>query len=454
MKHTHALNKHDAHCKFNISNFFAKESNDPTAEAFSAKLGIHPAGKTNMVSADKINSVFQSLIQKKRKGTTAAYIHVPFCENRCLYCCFYKMGYDAEQSEIYTDSLIKELELYKSSPYQSNGPVHAVYLGGGTPTSLQANDLRRLLLAVRANLPLANDCEITIEGRINNFTDKKMDACIEGGVNRFSLGVQTFDTSIRQSMKRISTGKEVIKRLIKLSNFDQAAVAIDLIFGFPGQSMKKWEEDIRIFLELEIEGIDLYQLNIFPGTPLFSALEKGKFPAAPDIKARARMFERGIELMENAKYRRISNEHWGRTSRERNLYNQMMKGPSNCLAFGPGAGGSIENHFYSIESDYKKWIKNVMEYKQKPISMIMEPASNAVLTKLITAEMELSRINTEKLGKAFKLPISRLLDPLYSQWIKTGLMEKKGDWYLLTTAGQFWQVNLAQLTINYLNQTL
>ena len=93
-----------------------------------------------------------------------AYIHVPFCETHCLYCGFYNKAYREDESRIYADALIQELRLWRGRPGQDAGPVHAVYMGGGTPTALQADDLRRILKEVRAVLPLANDCEITVEG--------------------------------------------------------------------------------------------------------------------------------------------------------------------------------------------------------------------------------------------------------------------------------------------------
>lgn len=105
--------------------------------------------------------------------------------------------------------------------------------------------------------------------------------------------------------------------------------------------MAMWETDIYTLLELEIDGVDLYQLKTFPGTPLFRAIEKGKLPPGADQAQKARMYARGVEMMDKAMYRRLTANHWGRTTRERNIYNHMMKCPSHCLAFGPGAGGSL-----------------------------------------------------------------------------------------------------------------
>ena len=156
-----------------------------------------------------------------RIGKTAAYIHVPFCETHCLYCGFYTKAYGPEESARYTDALLRELALWRDTPMVRSGPVHCVYIGGGTPTSLEADDLRRLLRGIREALPLANDCEITVEGRIHNFGPDKMDTCLEAGANRFSLGVQTFDTALRRSMARKASREDVFSALRRLSGYDQ-----------------------------------------------------------------------------------------------------------------------------------------------------------------------------------------------------------------------------------------
>ncbi len=438
-----------------MATFFAKESDDPIVDAFSQKAAVHPGGgKSAPLSPPQCQEAFQSFLAHPKQGKTTVYIHIPFCETQCLYCGFYRKRYDAAQSREYTDALISELKATADSPMQSKGPVHAVYLGGGTPTSLEASDIKRILSALHETLPLANDCEITVEGRIVNFGPEKMEACLEGGANRFSIGVQTFDTKLRTSMKRVADKETVIETLKRLRDYDQAAVIVDLIYGFPDQTMELWETDLKILQDLLIDGVDLYQLNIFPGTPLHTAIQNQKMSPGLDRKARARMFEKGVEFMDQAMFKRLSTNHWGRTSRERNLYNQLVKGPSLCLPFGPGAGGNSHDHFFFLQPDYEKWRSIVMEEKRKPIAMMQQAGENSILEKTIASELELCRINLSALEKEFQLPLVNVLEGLYTQWSKAGLLERNADWWILTTAGQFWQVNIAQLTINYLQQTI
>lgn len=439
--------------KDDLNRFFAKEGVDPLTHAFDGKIAVHPGMGGEMVAAEQRGALFDSLLERERTGKSVAYIHVPFCETHCLYCGFFRGGYRAEQSRVFTDALLRELALWRGKPAQDSGPLHAVYFGGGTPTALEPDDLRKLIRGVREVLPLANDCEITVEGRSSNLTRERIEACLEGGANRFSLGVQSVHTHVRQAMGRRSTKEELIERLSLLQSYDQAAVVVDLIYGFPMQTMDIWLEDIAIAQSLDLDGADCYQLNTFKESPLARAIEGGKLPAAADIPEQAKMFEAGVAAMEKGFYRRLSISHWGRTPRERNIYNQYVKGGAHCLAFGPGGGGALHGHFYFTTPDYDAWLAAVREGR-KPVMMLQRPGSNAALYKAMAEDMEQARLEIPRLEKAFKLPLTNLLSPLLGQWERAGLVRAYGESRVLTLAGQFWQVNLSQLLMEYCGMRL
>ena len=432
--------------------FFAREGVDPLTQAFEGKLAVHPGLGGKPVEAEHSESTIADLLARPRQGNSSVYIHVPFCETHCLYCGFYNRGYRAEQSKSYADTLIRELDIWRDQPAQATGPVHTVYFGGGTPTALEPEDLLRLLKAVHTALPLANDCEITIEGRSSNLTAERIEACLEGGANRFSLGVQSFNTAIRQSMGRRSTREQLIERISRLQAYDQAAVVVDLIYGFPGQSMETWLEDIAVAQSLELDGADCYQLNIYKQSLLAKAIEAGKLPSGADVPQQARMFAAGVAAMEKAFYRRLSISHWGRTPRERNLYNQYVKGGANCLPFGPGAGGSLHGHFMINNSEYNDW-QNTVNQDRKPTAMLMRPLPKSPLFKAVAEGLEQSHIDLERLERQFSIPLGNIISPLIEQWERAGLVCRQSDGVALTLAGQFWQVNLSQLLLEYLNKS-
>ncbi|PIE28296.1 heme anaerobic degradation radical SAM methyltransferase ChuW/HutW [candidate division KSB3 bacterium] len=400
--------------------FFAREDVDPLPHAFEKKAVIHPGmmgGKR--IPQDQASTRWTELLHTERHGKTVAYFHLPFCENRCPFC--------------------------------KNGPVHAVYFGGGTPTAFDADDLKRLLQAVRRCLPLAGDCEITVEGRIYHFDPQKMEACFEGGANRFSIGVQSFDTDIRRSMGRIASRDTVLRSLEKLRDMDRGVVVIDLIYGLPGQTMDIWRDDVSTLLELGLDGADLYQLNVFHGGPLEQAIQSAKVPPAADIPQQSEMFANGVALMQKARYRRLSICHWGNGTRERNIYNQLMKSGAHCLAYGSGAGGSLHGYEYFTINDLEQY-RSAIRQDTKPLMMLMTPPKHHDFIKFLTGQLELGRIDLRRASRTFQCKLESIYQPLLEQWQRVGLIElDQQGWLTLTLAGEFWQVNLTQALIQYFN---
>lgn len=437
----------------NPDKYLAREGVSALAHAFDGKIAMHPGMGGGSTPAEEIQPLIASLLQKPLQGKTVAYIHVPFCQTHCLYCGFYNKPYREDESAQYADTLLAELALWRDSPAAQSTPVHAVYLGGGTPTALEADDLERILKAARQSLPLANDCEITVEGRLTNFDARKMEACFAGGANRFSLGVQSFNTEIRRSMGRLGTREDMARGLELLMSYDQSAVIVDLIYGFPRQDMDCWLEDIAFAQSLNLDGADCYQLNVYGQTPLGKAIESGSIPPSADVPAQSAMFAASVEAMTEARYRRLSISHWARTSRERNLYNLYVKGSANCLAFGPGGGGNFTGNFYINTPDYDSWRQQVAEGR-KPVSMLQKPSSHYALFRAVAEDMEQGCLNLSALEGRFALPLGDIWSPLLTQWQRAGLLVCDRGRAVLTMAGQFWQVNLSQLLLNYLKLIL
>lgn len=146
------------------------------------------------------------------------YLHIPFCATHCTFCGFYQNRFNDDACAHYTDALIREIEMEADSVLHQSAPIHAVYFGGGTPSALSAHDLARIITTLREKLPLAPDCEITIEGRVLNFDAERIDACLDAGANRFSIGIQSFNSKIRKKMARTSDGPTAIAFMESWSN--------------------------------------------------------------------------------------------------------------------------------------------------------------------------------------------------------------------------------------------
>lgn len=197
---------------------------------------------------------------------------------------FYQNPYSKEASSVFARNLVREIELWSDKAAMNSHPVHAVYFGGGTPTALEPEDLKTVLTAVNRYLPLANDCEITIEGRIHNFGDDKIEAALEGGANRFSLGVQTFDDRVRQSVMRVDGRDAILSRLDKLISYDEAAVVIDLIYGFLG---RRWKFGKTTFVRRKVSSLTAWTAT--NSTSLRSLLWLNTLPTANCLRLPTRL---------------------------------------------------------------------------------------------------------------------------------------------------------------------
>jgi len=432
--------------------FLANETDDPLHEAFDRKMTVHAMPRGESISPEELPGLWADVISAEDGlPIRTIYIHIPFCEGHCVFCGFYENAYRSNLAKQYVKALVREMELTAGAPFINARPFHAVYFGGGTPTALGAESVTRLVSTVKNLFPLSNDCEITLEGRIYNFTKEKIEAALSAGINRLSLGVQTFDTGIRKSLGRREPREKVIETLTYLRDLGKAAAIIDLIYGLPGQSLEVWEDDIKTFLSLKLDGCDLYQLNVFRGGPLEKSVAKGSLPRPATLKEQADYYVRGVELMEAAHYRRLSITHWARISRERNLYNLFSRGRSECVPLGSGAGGWLTNYFFFVESDLKDYL-SAIEAGRKPLSFGVRRPQRDFLFRDISYQIELGYCDLEELSKRYDLDLLTFLKPIISQWEKIDLIKLTDGCFYLTRPGEFWAVNLAQILIDRLQK--
>jgi oxygen-independent coproporphyrinogen-3 oxidase len=431
--------------------FLANVSGDPLHDAFDRKLAVHAMSRNTVIAAKALSGVWDDMMTTlpTSRLRRTLYIHIPFCQSRCLYCGFYQNAYSGETAREYVDVLLKEMAGTASYPFVRNAPFQAVYFGGGTPTALPAADIHRLVSETRRLFPLTNDCEITLEGRFFHFDADKIDAAVKAGVNRFSLGVQTFNTRIRQSLGRHASRSDLIRILAMLRDLGNAAVVIDLIYGLPGQTMDIWENDINTYFELNIDGCDLYQLNIFSGGPLDAAVENGRLPRPVSIREQADYYQRGVEMMRAAHQRRLSLSHWARSTRERSMYNALSRGRSECIPLGSGAGGWIGGNMFFTESDLAAYISSV-EAGKKPLGTGFAGNRDSAICRDIAAQMELGYCDLKSLGNRYHRDLHAMVGPVVNQWQEAGLVRIDNGCLHLSIAGEFWAINLAQILIDIL----
>jgi oxygen-independent coproporphyrinogen-3 oxidase len=213
--------------------------------------------------------------------------------------------------------------------------------------------------------------------------------------------------------------------------------------------MDVWQDDVMTLIHSGIDGGDLYQLNVYEDSKLKEAVEKGTLPHAAKTSEQAVMFKVGVEIMEKARYKRLSICHWARNNRVRNMYNQLSKSGIVTIPFGSGAGGKIEGYTFFVDRDIHSYI-NRIDAGEKPLMFMMSPAEDYELYSSIIGQMDLGQLNLSELKTRYDVDLEGLLKELFSVWGKRGLTEINGDFLDLTVAGQFWYVNLTQAMLDWL----
>jgi oxygen-independent coproporphyrinogen-3 oxidase len=429
---------------------FGNENTAEPAKAYDKKRTVHAGIRGRGVDADKTMSVWQTETGRRPSFKDACvYINIPFCQTKCTYCGFFKNLSDAALIDDYTESLTGEIRSAKDSPLYSHGKVRAVYIGGGTPGTLSARQIESLLKAVGESLPLSNDCEITFETRTYQFGDDKIKACIENGVNRFSLGVQSFDTKARRAIGRVDSGEKVMEMVHKLTELKEACVSLDFIFGLPHQPVETFLNDIQTADCLGVDGMALYQLNVFEGGKMDEGIKSGKTEAVPETARQYEYHTAAYEMLTDMGYSQLSMSHWVNGTLDRSIYNRFTK--SGCIlhAFGAGAGGRTENYGYFIHPAVTPY--NMMRAKGvKPVMGLSEKNLMSGLYEFINGQMDMGILRFDSAERLFGLELKSVFKPLTDSWEKRGLASVGDKTMKLLPAGQFWYVNMTQALLDIL----
>ena len=205
------------------------------------------------------------------------YIHIPFCRSRCIYCGFYSTtALDLRQR--YVDALCREMEIRgtrkEEGGKRNDEEIETIYLGGGTPSQLTPSQLRQLFIYINKVYPLTSKKEITIEVNPDDVTDEYAAELRQLPVNRVSMGIQTFDDQRLRFLHRRHTSRQAIEAVSILRAAGINNLSIDLMYGFPGETLSDWQSDIDSALALNVEHISAYCLMIEEGTPLHRMLKQ------------------------------------------------------------------------------------------------------------------------------------------------------------------------------------
>ncbi len=242
------------------------------------------------------------------------YVHFPFCLHKCAYCDFVSYPYSAEAAEAYVRTLCGEIE--RQGARFGPLPARTVYLGGGTPSLLADGQLRRILDRIRSSFPEEAACEISIEANPGTFDEKAAEAWLRAGINRVSLGVQSFRDERLRALERIHGGERAVGAVRALRSAGFSNISLDLIYGLPGQSAADWRESLGAALELGVPHLSCYSLIVEDATKLKTRLENKEAPALPCEEEVLEMEETALGMTRAAGLERYEVSNYARPGME------------------------------------------------------------------------------------------------------------------------------------------
>lgn len=270
------------------------------------------------------------------------YIHVPFCVRRCLYCDF--ITYAGQQAWLpaYVEAAIKEIHWLGSSTGKTDEPAQTVYFGGGTPSLLSVAQVKAILAAVESSFGLADNAEVTLEANPGTLTLDYLRELRVSGVNRLSLGVQSFFDAELAQLGRIHTREEALECILRARVAGFKNLSLDLIFGLPGQSLAAWQQNLQKIVAIHPEHLSLYNLIVEEGTPLAQKIAKGEIPA-PDEDLAADMYELTMDFLTSAGYEQYEISSWATSPEFESRHNKAYWQMTPYLGVGAAAAGFAKN---------------------------------------------------------------------------------------------------------------
>lgn len=367
---------------------------------------MHSMGNAPVDQENKLSD--QWLVDIVKTQTTqinSLYLHIPFCFHKCHYCDFYSIVDDHNRQADFTRRLCEEIT-HVSAIYQQLNRGHllnikTIFVGGGTPTLLESQYWQLLLKTLQDSFDLSAVDEFTIEANPETVTEPLAQTLVSGGVNRMSVGAQSFNPDHLKTLERWHDPQNVGKSINILRKAGIDNINLDLIFGIPHQSLEEWETDLNTALDLGIEHLSCYSLMFEPNTPLTKKQELGRIhPIDEDIEAE--MYELTIQKLSQAGLTQYEVSNYARPDKAC-LHNLAYWKNHSWLAFGPSASGHIEG----------------VRYKNAPLlNKYLESKGTAPIT-------EIERLSpNEHVGEALMLRL-RLNEGVPLTWIQEHVDPKR-----------------------------
>jgi oxygen-independent coproporphyrinogen III oxidase len=365
------------------------------------------------------------------------YIHVPFCKKACHYCNFHFSTNLALQNDFIV-ALLKEIEL--RMPYIGMETVETIYFGGGTPSLLSTSAILQILDSVYKNFSVSRDPEVTLESNPDDMDLKHLKEWKKAGINRLSIGVQSFFTDDLIRMNRVHNSQQAILAIEQAKDADFENFSLDLIYGIPGLTNVKWIENLQKAISLKPAHISCYALTVEPKTALYKMIQQKKISdVQPEVQAA--QFLTCIQVLEAAGFEHYEISSFaqpGKRSRHNSAYWQSKK----YLGLGPAA--------HSFDGSGRQWnISNNALYISSLMAGQLNMESEILLPRdllneyIMTSLRTMDGLDLQKVSDQFGNEKSLLLENSARKYIRSKKIEQKKEKLVLTNSGKLFADGIA-----------
>jgi oxygen-independent coproporphyrinogen-3 oxidase len=365
------------------------------------------------------------------------YIHIPFCKQKCHYCNFFSLVSEKHRREI-VPALIREMEFQKG--YLNGESINTIYFGGGTPSLLSGSEITRLIETIHSLFNVRPDAEITLEANPDDLVKEKLTLLKASGINRLSIGIQSFEDADLQFLNRTHSAKQAYNSIQRSQDAGFSNLSIDLIYGIPTLDSAAWESNLMIALELGIPHISSYALTVEEKTPLAVLIRNGKLPDVDDA-IQAQHFEILVSLLQAYGYLHYEISNFckpGMFARHNTSYWNGIPylgiGPSAHSFNGSSRQWNVSNlglYIQSIQKDQLQFEKEVLSPAQH--------FNEYVMTSLRTQWGCNLDFIENKFGRDWVVQARKDIE----KYIRSGMVRTESNHLFLTSEGKFMADGIA-----------
>lgn len=335
----------------------------------------------------------------------ACYIHIPFCDHKCIYCDFYSI-ITSDNIQSFLKSLKKEIAHY-SEKYSNDREFISIYFGGGTPSLMEPEYLSEIIKSVKENFVVKDDAEITIETNPGTVSLQKMKMFQDIGINRISIGIQSFDNNDLKFLTRIHNSEIAIRTVIEAAKAGFENISLDLIFNLPGQTKKKWIKNLEQAIKLPVKHISAYSLILEKGTILNKMVLDGKVKIA-DEDYDAELYQSTIEYLTTNGFLQYEVSNFSKPGFEC-VHNNAYWHYTDYFGFGTSAHSFINSQRWWNFSSLKMYI-NKIEKSGNAVAGSEIISNEKGIKEFVMLELRSSGLNLEKFENRFGIEAK--------EWIK------------------------------------